>query len=490
MKKNSDGLKKNFFYQTVYELLLILLPLLTSPYIARVLGAEKLGIYSLSYAIAYYFQLFAALGIKYHGTRTIASVKNNQEELNKKYSEILTFHILFSIICIILYIVYLLVFVKSNFIISLIQILNVLAIMVDVSWFFFGMEKFKLSTTINSIIRIITVILIFVLVKEKADLWKYTLIMSSGIFLGQLSLWIYIPKYVKFVKPKIRNVFQHIKPMLILFLPILAVSLFRYMDKIMLGFITNKIQVGLYENADKVINMPMTVIISFSTVMLPRITTLISTGNKERSEYYTTLSYRYMELIAIGMCFGLYCVADLFSLIFWGEEFISCGILIKILAFTIPFSTYSCIMRTQYLMPHKKDKIYVKSMLYGGVLNLLLNYILINLYSGVGAAIATLVSEIFVMIVQMIATKNKLPHTKYIKSFLMFIVFGVIMSIIVYCINISLTASVLSLLIEITIGAIIYCFLSIIYLLVIKDDLLLKYKNKFFKRGGKYENKR
>ena len=107
MKKNSDGLKKNFFYQTVYELLLILLPLLTSPYIARVLGAEKLGIYSLSYAIAYYFQLFAALGIKYHGTRTIASVKNNQEELNKKYSEILTFHILFSIICIILYIVYL-----------------------------------------------------------------------------------------------------------------------------------------------------------------------------------------------------------------------------------------------------------------------------------------------------------------------------------------------------------------------------------------------
>lgn len=482
MKKNNDGLKKNFLYQTIYELLLILLPLLTSPYIARVLGAEKLGIYSLSYAIAYYFQLFSSLGIKYHGTRTIASVKNNQEELNKKFSEILIFHVLFSIICVILYICYLLVFVKSNFIISLIQILNVLAIMVDISWFFFGMEKFKLSTTINCIIRIITVILIFVFVKDKNDLWKYTLIMSSGIFLGQLSLWIYVPKYVKLVKVKIENLLQHCKPMFILFLPILAVSLFRYMDKIMLGFITNKIQVGLYENADKVINIPMTIIISFSTVMLPRITTLISTGNKEKSEYYTTLSYRYMELIAIGMCFGMYCVADLFSLIFWGKEFISCGILIKILAFTIPFSTYSCIMRTQYLMPHEKDKIYVKSMLIGGVLNLILNYILINLYSGIGAAIATLISEIIAMIVQIMATKKDLPHIEYIKSFLIFIIFGIFMSIIIYYINELLSASVLTLLIEIIIGAIIYCFLSIIYLLITKDDLIFKYIHKFFKR--------
>lgn len=487
---NNDGLKKNFLYQTVYEILLIILPLLTSPYIARVLGAEKLGIYSLSYAIAYYFQLFAALGIKYHGTRTIASVKNNQEELNKKFSEILVFHIIFSLICVVLYICYLLIFVKSNFIISLIQILNVIAIMVDVSWFFFGMEKFKLSTTINSIIKIVTVILIFILIKEKSDLWKYTLIMSLGIFLGQLSLWLYIPKYVKFIKPKFKNILIHCKPMFILFLPILAVSLFRYMDKIMLGLITNKIQVGLYENADKVINMPMTVIISFSTVMLPRITSLISTGEKEKSEYYASLSYKYMELIAIGMCFGLYCVANLFSLIFWGEEFINCGILIKILAFTIPFSTYSCIIRTQYLMPHKKDKIYIKSMLYGGVLNLVLNYILINLYSGIGAAIATLISEIFVMTVQIIATKNEIPHKKYIKSFLLFMVFGIIMSTVIYYIDLMFSKSLIVLVSEIVIGAIIYISLSFAYLYISKDELLMKYINNILKKGAKYEFKK
>lgn len=488
MKKNSDGLKKNFFYQTVYEMLLILLPLFTSPYIARVLGAEKLGIYSLSYAIAYYFQLFAALGIKYHGTRTIASVKNNPEELNKKFSEILIFHIIFSIICVLLYVCYLFIFVKSNFIISLIQILNVIAIMVDVSWFFFGMEKFKLSTTINSIIKIITVILIFVLVKDKTDLWKYTLIMSLGIFLGQLSLWIYIPKYVKFRKPKFKDIMIHCKPMFVLFLPILAFSLFRYMDKIMLGFITSKTQVGLYENADKVINMPMTIIISFSTIMLPRITSLISTGNKEKSEYYASLSYKYMELIAIGMCFGMFCVANLFSLIFWGEEFISCGNLIKILAFTIPFSTYSCIIRTQYLMPHKKDKIYVKSMLYGGILNLILNYILINLYSGIGAAIATLISEIFVMCAQIVATRSEIPHRKYIKSFLIFILFGIIMSTSIYYIDLMFNRSIMSLLIEIIIGVTIYVSLSFIYLYTKKDELMLKYIKKVFKRGAKNDN--
>lgn len=482
MKSKNDGLKKNFAYQTIYELLLLLIPLLTSPYIARVLGAEKLGIYSLSYAIAYYFQLFAALGIKYHGTRTIASVKSNQKELNEKFSEILIFHIIFAFICTILYVLYLIFFANSNFIISLIQILNVIAIMFDVSWFFFGMEKFKLSTTINSIIRIVTVILIFTFVKGQDDLWKYTLIMSSGIFLGQVLLWVFLPKYVKFTKVKFRNVMKHLKPMVILFIPILAVSLFRYMDKIMLGIIINKTQVGLYENADKVINMPMTVIISFSTVMLPRITTLISTGNKEKSEYYTGLSYKYMEILAIGMCFGIFSVADIFSIVFWGNEFASCGTLMKILAFTIPFSTYSCIIRTQYLMPHKKDKIYVKSMLYGGVLNLILNIFLIHMFSGIGATIATLVSEIFVMIIQMIATHKKINHRKYMSSFGIFILFGAIMSICIYFVNNLLNINVLSLLIEIIVGTIIYGIISLLYLYLSKDELLLKYMDKIFRK--------
>ena len=480
-----NSIKKNIIFQTIYELLLIITPLLTSPYIARVLGAEKIGIYTLSYAMAYYFQIIASLGIKYHGTRTIASVKNDKENLNKQFSSILVFHTLFSLLILLLYIIYLFVFVKSNFIISLIQILNVIGIVFDISWFYFGIERFKITTLTNSIIKIITVVLIFCFVKNSNDLWVYTLIMSTGIFLSYLMPWFFLKKQVKFVKPKVKDVISHFKPMTVLFIPIFAVSLFGYMDKIMLGLFSTKVQTGLYENADKAISIPMTVILSFSTVMLPRITSLIDSGNKKMREYYTNFSFKYMELLAIGMGFGLFCISDIFSVVFWGDEFKDCGILIKILGMAIPFKTYSCIIRTQYLIPKKKDKIYILSVLTGGVLNFLLNFLLIKPFLGVGAAIATLISEIFVTLFQSLTVRKFFPQKEYFKSFLFFFIPAVLMVALVKCINTFLVYNLTSLIMEIIVGAVIYMSISIIYLYKTKDEILLNYISKFLKKQKK-----
>lgn len=466
-----NGVKKNIFFQTIYEILLIIMPLLTSPYIARVLGAEKIGIYTLSYAIAYYFQIIASLGIKYHGTRTIASVKDNQDKLNKEFSSIFVFHTIFSICILIIYIFYLLFFVKENMIISLIQILNIIGIVFDISWFYFGIEKFKITTVLNSIIKIVTVALIFIFVKRPDDLWIYTLIMSLGIFLSYFTPWIFIKNRVKFIKPKLKEVLFHLKPMITLFIPIFAISLFGYMDKIMLGFSVSKIQTGLYENADKAISIPMTIIYAFSTVMLPRITALIDSGNKEKSKYYTRVSFKYMELLGIGMSFGLFCISDIFAVVFWGSEFKDCGILIKILAMSIPFKTYSCIIRTQYLIPKKKDKIYISSVLSGGLLNLILNLLLIQPLMSMGAAIATVTSEIFVMIYQSIAIKKEFPQKEYIKSFLFFFIPAVLMVIIIMVINNYMSKDLLSLIIELFVGFILYGGISVLYLYKTEDEV-------------------
>lgn len=482
MKTKSDGIKKNFLYQSIYELLILFLPLLTSPYIARVLGAEKLGIYSLSYAIAYYFQLFAALGIKYHGSRTIAAVKDDKEKLNEKFNELLFAHIVVSVVSVVLYAFYSFFIVEDNALISQIQVLNIVSTLIDISWFYFGIEKFKVTALTSSLIKIITVVCIFVFVKKPTDLWIYTVIMSVGMVLTQVIMWKYLLQYVSINIPKIRKSLQHLKPLFILFIPVIALSMFHYMDKIMLGFFSTKVQTGLYENADKIITVPLTVIFSFSTVMLPRMSNLKSNNDVNKTEKYMKLSFQYMEWLALGMSFGLFSVADKFSCIFWGEEFAPCGELIKILAFSLPFSTYASIIRTQYLMPNHKDKAYTTIMVIGAFVNLIANLVLVYRFEAIGVAIGTLISEIVVCLMQIIYTKDKVNHFKYNKMFLPYLLPSAVMTIVVYIIDCFTPTNVLMLIGEIIIGAIVYVLISMLFFLKEKDNLIIEYLKKLLKK--------
>ena len=244
-------------------------------------------------------------------------------------------------------------------------------------------------------------------------------------------MWKYLPKYVSFTKNKFKNCLYHMKPLFVLFIPVIALSMFHYMDKIMLGFFSTKIQTGLYENADKIITIPLTVIFSFSTVMLPRMSNLKSNNDFNKTEKYMKLSFQYMEWLALGMAFGLFCVADKFAIIFWGQEFAPCGSLIKILAFSLPFSTYASIIRTQYLMPNHKDKAYTIIMVIGAFVNLILNLILVYKFEAIGVAIGTLISEIVVCLMQIIYTRKKVKHIQYNKVFLKYLIPSFIMILIV-----------------------------------------------------------
>ena len=186
MAKNTS-VKKNFLYQMMYEVLVIILPFVTSPYIARVIGAEGLGIYSFSNSVAYYFVLVSMLGLKNYGNRTIASVRNDKEKLNETFSEIYVLHAIFSVICIAAYFVYCLE-ISSDKKYALIQTFYVISSLFDISWFYFGIEKFKLTVTRGIVIKILNAVCVFTFVKDGDDLWKYCLIMSLGMLLSQMSL--------------------------------------------------------------------------------------------------------------------------------------------------------------------------------------------------------------------------------------------------------------------------------------------------------------
>lgn len=477
MAIKETSIKKNFSYQMIYEVVAISLPLLTSPYTSRVLGAENLGIYSYTYSIAFYFQLFAMLGIKNYGNRAIAQVRDDSVKLCETFSSIVTLHVLNSLIMAGLYAVFIAMTAKNK-IYFIIQGLVVLSALLDISWFYFGIEQFKMIVTRSTVFKILNTILIFVFVKERGDLWKYCLILALGTMISQVILWIPLRKYVTYQKTSVRQMVPHIKPMLILFVPSIAVSLYKYMDKIMLGSFCNTEQLGFYDGAEKVINIPMTIITAFGTVMLPKMSNLVARGNASAAYKYIGKSIRYVMCLSFAMTAGLAGVGMTFAPFFFGVEFIPTGRIIMGLALTIPFISFANIIRTQYLIPNEKDKEYVSSIVAGAVINFIINFILISKLAAIGVMIGTIVAEVAVCLIQVWFVRKELPILQYMKNVAPFALYSTLMFVIVYKLKDLSGNYFVTLVIQVLIGTIIYGISCLIHFIITKDEMISYFVNK------------
>ena len=271
-----NSIKINLFYNSIYQIFILILPLVTAPYISRVIGADGLGIYSYNYSIALYFVYFAMLGILNYGNRCISKVADDFKERLKVFSSIYLFQLFISSLVFIIYILYVIFFVNEFNNIAYILSIFVASSIFDVSWYYFGIQEFKKTSLKQLVIRIFTFIFIILFVKDKNDLWLYAVIMSLSYFLSNFSLWIFLIKNFSFNSLKIKDVFGHFKPCLILFIPIIATSIYRVMDKIMIGVFSTMTQVGYYENAEKIIMVSLGLLGSFSNVIMPKISNLIA----------------------------------------------------------------------------------------------------------------------------------------------------------------------------------------------------------------------
>lgn len=465
------SIQKNFIYNVLYQMLLVILPLITAPYISRTLGATAVGVYSYTYSVAYYFLLVAMLGIGNHGNRSIATVRGDREKLNKTFSSIYSLQIITFSVVILAYIIYFLFIAKDNRLIVLLQLLYVTSGLFDIGWLFFGLEQFKLTVARNALIKILTVFLMFVFVHKPSDLWKYTLIMAAGTLLSQAYLWFYVKKYVTFVRCSFSEIASNIKPVLILFVPVLSYSIYKVMDKIMLGNMSNYDQVGFYNNAEKIINIPMGIITALGTVMLPRMSNIIANGDREKTNDYIRISTKLVTLLSSAIAFGLMGVSSVLSPVFFGEEFAACGTIIKLLSVTVFFIAWANVIRTQYLIPNKRDSIYLTATIVGAILNLIINWILIPKYQANGAAIGTIVAEFSVMFIQMVAVKKEMPMYKYIKSYCPIVILGFIMAVLVDWIGNKLEVTITTLALQILIGGGFFCITTIAYMIFSKDEL-------------------
>lgn len=453
-------LVKNLSYQTLYQILAVCLPLITTPYVSRILGAEGLGIYSYTYSITNYFTIFAMLGVINYGTRTIAIVKNDKQLLSKNFWEIYSLQSLSSLIALLGYIV--VVFLsKSNREIALTQTIWVLACFFDISWFFFGIEKFRVTVARNIIIKLLTVVAIFLLVRNANDLWKYVVIMSTGTLLSQLALLPFLCREIVFYKPTVKGIFSHLRPNILLFIPMIAVSVYHIMDKTMLGMLSTYDQSGYYFNADKVINIPLSLITAAGTVMLPRMSALVAEGKGDEGKQLFNQTLDLFMFLTFGMSFGIVAVANEFIPIFFGSGYEECIRLLYVFAIVMVFKSLSSIIRNQYLIPNNREKVYTYSVIVGAIINFVCNLIfLVPLKLGaMGAALGTLAAEFTTCLFYIIFTQRKINLLKQIKGTLYYIGPGLIMFLVVRICALLDMPIIIRLFIEIVVGAGIYLLL-------------------------------
>ena len=467
------SIKKNFIYNLSYQILIMILPLITTPYISRVVGPEGVGIQSYTYSIANYFVLFAMLGVNNHGNRSIAMVRNNKEKLQRTFVSIYSVQFIMSAIMIALYSIYIIFIAKENKIICIIQAIYIISALLDINWFFFGMEQFKLTVIRNTIIKLVSVVSIFVFVRNSNDLYLYSLILALGSIISQFILWKYLSKYISFIKVSKDEILEQVKPILILFIPVIAVSIYKIMDKIMLGSMSSMTQVGFFENSEKIINIPLGVITALGTVMLPKMSNLYATGNENEGNKYIGLSFEFIMFISFGAMFGIIGISPILIPIFLGDKFIDCVNIVSIMSITIIFLAWANVVRTQYLIPKKKDKVYIISTIIGAVINLVINLLLIKKYDAIGATIGTVFAEASVCIYQSIMVRKELNISLYIKKVLFYILPGTIMCIAIRILGNILGQSILTGIIQVVVGGTIYVVLCLVYMILIKNKIVI-----------------
>ncbi len=455
----ANSIHKNFAYNVVYQIFTVLMPLITAPYLARVIGANGVGIYSYTFTVAEYFVYFALLGVNNYGNRTIAAA--DEKDRSKTFVDIYAVQATVSLIVFAAYMCFAFGLNEKYTLVTKLQALYVLSAGADVTWYFFGTEKFKVTTMRNIIVKLAALVCIFVFVREADDVWKYTLIMALSYLLSQLVMWIHIVREVRFEKPSPTQMRKHFTSLLILFVPVIAITLYKMMDKIMLEIMGSVEEVGYYESAEKIVRVPALLITALGTAMLPRMSKLSVSGKKEKMLEYFGLSCDFSGFMSFSTAFGISAVAAVLIPIYYGDGFEGSIPMLQLLCFSLLFTSWASILRTQYLLPLKKDKEYIASVFLGAVVNLILNALLIPKLQGVGAVLATIAAEASVAIVQTVALKNELRMGVYLSGYCKYLLPSLVMYAVVWGLLKLMPSNLLTLCVAVMAGMIVYFALFI-----------------------------
>lgn len=452
---SKKSIKKNYIYNLSYQLLLVVAPLITTPYLSRVLGADGIGTISFADSVVSYFVLFATMGVATYGQREISYVQDSIENRSLVFWNTKILNIIIAIMVLIIYVMF--VFFNHFSILYILMTINIVSVMADVTWFFQGMEEFGKIVLRNTIVRIVNIIFIFVTIRSKNDVALYIGGMALFNLLSNISMWFYLPKYIQFVKIKQLKPFKDFKIIISLFIPTIAIQIYTVLDKTMIGIITdNSFENGYYDQALKMSKIVLAVVTALGTVMIPRIGYCYEKKQFDEIRRLMYRGYRFVWFVGIPLCCGLIMISSNFVPWFFGPGYNKVVDLLQILSFLILAIGINNVTGMQYLIPTKRQNIFTLTVIIGAITNFLMNIVLIRILQSNGAAIASVMAETTIAIVQLIIVRKELSLLRVIKEGKNYYIAGGIMTIVLFLIRKQFCASIFNTIILTGIGGIIY----------------------------------
>ena len=393
---------KNYLYNLSYQILTIILPIITVPYVTRIFTSEALGNYVFYNSIVSYFSLFAMLGIGVYGTKQIAAAT----DVSSTFWNIYVIQLIASILAISVYVIAVFSIPQMGGIIPLIVGITLFANMIDISWLFSGKEDFKKITIRNVVIRIIGVISIFTFIKSSDDLYLYVFLIVIFDFLGQFVMWVPAKKFIKRPSFNTKIMKKNLHPIILLFLPQVAISLYVVLDRTLLGLLGSYSDVGIYEQGQKLISILLKVVSSLGVVMLPRVANLLSERKDREAQNMVKFSFILYNLIIFPMIFGLIAVNEVFVKLFLGQNFQDVKYVLYIIVFNIMFVGWTNILGYQVLVVRNKNKEFMLSTTIPAFVSVAVNIAVIPFFGYIGASITSVVVEILVFAIQWYYSRN------------------------------------------------------------------------------------
>lgn len=479
------SLKLNFIMNAVLTISAFIFPLISFPYVSRILGPSGTGNVSFATSIVAYFALFAQLGIPTYGIRATARVRDDKELLSRTVQEIFIINILMSILTYIVFFIVLNIVpqMSDDKLLFMIVSSTIFFNAIGMDWLYKGLEKYTYITTVSILFKFIALILMFILIHQKSDYVIYGAISIFAASASNICNLLNVHKYI-YLKPIGNYDFKvHLRPICIFFAMACATTIYTNLDTVMLGFMKSNTEVGYYNAAVKIKTVLLGVVTSLGAVLLPRASYYIENNLIDEFKRISSKAINFVILISfpLALYFIIFAKEGIFFLS--GDAYARAILPMQILMPTLIFIGLTNIMGIQMLIPLGKEKVVLYSEIAGAIVDLAINTVLIPIMASSGAAIGTLVAEMVVWIVQYIALKEDVKET-YVKIRYLQIVIGLAISAL-FSMPIKLLG--LSSFFTLLLSAIVFFGVYLVVLTVAKEKLVNEIEfqilEKIFKKG-------
>ncbi len=457
------SIKKNYIYNVSFQIFTLLTPLITTPYVSRVLQPEGVGTFNYIHSIATYFALLAALGLTSYGLREMSRIRDDKRLVSRLFWELTIIRVVTTLLSVLLYCGFIAV-TGSDWRLYLATGFTILAVGVDFSWFYQAMENFKALAIRNFAIKILTVLCVFIFVRTKDDLIVYTVIQTGGVFLSNLLLVPYLKKWLIPIKWRRMQFVRHVKESLVYFVTTIATSVYTVLDVTMIGIITRDMaQNGYYGQAHKIVKILLTVITSLTVVVGVRTSYLFGQNREEEIRQHIRDTFRFMYMISFPMCAGLLACSNLFAPEFFGTDYTAVGPMMMLFSPLLFIIGISNVLGSLYLTPSGQRGKSNQAILIGAGSNLVMNLILIPQLGAMGAVIASVLAELIISALYLRYSHAFISAWQLIGMAGRYVLYSALMFVPIYLLGQVLPARATTILVQIGAGVVIYATLLILF---------------------------